>query len=201
MFKTLYLPDNVGLHDTKIPIAGSGHAMPAMMWRYSSQVLKLKLSLKFTLLWVILPALIIVTACRSDHIIYKETIQIPIGGWAYDDVVTFVFEIMDTSASYTLMLDVKHSNNYGNQNIYTRITTTFPDDSVTTDIVSLELASAVGFWNGRCRGNACVVSIPLQSNVRFRQNGTYQIGFEQYMRNELVEGIEALSLAVRVFER
>lgn len=134
------------------------------------------------------------SSCTGDRVIYEKVHQIENGQWIYGEMRTFDFEVVDTSADYRLLLYLEFNTDYRWQNFYTKITTTFPGDSVRTDILSLELASKSGRWYGKCNSESCSLTIPLQENVRFKVAGNYSISFDQYMREEDVSGITAVGL-------
>jgi gliding motility-associated lipoprotein GldH len=93
------------------------------------------------------------------------------------------------------MLHLTHAKDYAWENIYVRIKTFFPDDSMKTDILSLDLADG-GVWVGSCRREKCRLTIPLQQYIRFPLPGEYALTFEQYMRQGVVPGILGLGLTV-----
>lgn len=138
--------------------------------------------------------MLVLGACQSDKVIFNEQQEIAGETWAYDDPVVFTFNVEDTTATYRLLLDVTHRADYQWENFYTRIRTAFPRDSVREDIVSLELAANTGEWYGKCRGDACTVTIALQERVRFAEPGQHSLAFEQYMRENNLRGIQALRL-------
>lgn len=132
--------------------------------------------------------------CQQDKVIFDEDQEIPGAVWAHDMPLDFTFAVKDTTTTYRLLLDITHSEDYQWENFYTRILTSFPQDSVKEDIVSLELASNIGSWYGKCRSNSCTVTIPLQQRVRFANTGEHTLSFEQYMRVPQLQGIEKLRL-------
>lgn len=136
--------------------------------------------------------------CNTDEVIFRQVDEIPNGQWAYGDMYEYAFEVTDTSETYRLLLYLDFSTDYNWENLYTEISTTYPNDSTRTDIVSLELASSTGSWFGDCNAKHCELNIPLQEKVRFPMPGKYRISFEQYMRQEVVEGIKAIGMKVIV---
>ena len=134
------------------------------------------------------------SSCSGDRVMYEEVHKIDNGQWVYGQHRDFNFNVTDTSQDYRLLLYLEYNTDYRWQNFYTEITTTFPDDSVRKDILSLELASKTGQWYGKCNSESCSLSIPLQDNVRFNEPGNYDISFDQYMREEDVYGITAIGL-------
>ena len=138
------------------------------------------------------------TGCNNDKVIFKQVDVIQDARWAYGDVYDYNFEISDTGEVYRHLLNLEFSTEYNWENLYTQIGTTYPNDSTRTDVVSFEVVSNTGAWYGECNSRRCELNIPLQENVKFPEPGEYRIAFEQYMRQEVVEGIEGIGLKVIV---
>ena len=134
------------------------------------------------------------SACNRDEVVYEEVQEIRNGAWGYEEPYEFRFEVSDTSEIYRLLLFVGFNTDYSWQNLYTSISTSFPNDSVQTDVVSFELASKSGEWYGDCNSTVCELNIPLQETVRFPEPGSYALTFEQHMREEYVRGIRSIGL-------
>lgn len=135
------------------------------------------------------------TACQTD-LIHDQTLMPEEEGWSYNEPLTFDFQVQDTSLHYEFLLDVSHNRDYPFQNLYTRITTHFPDQSSQENIVSLELANQIGLWEGQCKGENCKLTIALQEKARFNQPGHYQLRFEQHTRQDSLPGINSLRLRI-----
>jgi len=134
-------------------------------------------------------------ACGPDYA-YQQTYELEGDTWSYTDSLTFEFEVPDTATIYDLVLEVRHSASYANQNLYVLIHTTFPAGQRLTEQVSLELSDK-GRWEGDCRGDWCTVRIPIQSGAYFNQTGSHRFVLEQYMRQDPVEGIRSLGLFIQ----
>ncbi len=153
----------------------------------------LKLLSVFTSLFA---SCLLLTSCGGDFI-FEETINTNAGNWAYEDVLQFDFTIDDTSKRYDLLLEVEHVGDYGYQNLYVQFHTQFPSGEKKTQLVSLELATKSGIWNGQCSGNTCTVGIRLQTNTVFEETGEHSISVEQYMRKSPLSGVVGMTLQIR----
>lgn len=139
--------------------------------------------------------LFLAAACNNDHI-FKKEIELPDGGWYYNRPVVFEFDINDVEKKYDLLLGIEHAGDFGFQNLYVQFHTVHPSGEKRSQVVSLELANKTGIWNGKCRGNACNVEIPLQINATFKETGRHSITVEQYMRRDPVVGVQGLTLKI-----
>lgn len=116
--------------------------------------------------------------------------------WSYENPFINQFEVRDTSRRYHLILDIEHDREYAFQNIYMKIHTRFPNDTLVTDMLSVDMADRAGQWHGNCRGDICYLRVFLQQNISFRDLGEHQIKFEQFTRRENLSGIHSLEFKI-----
>jgi gliding motility-associated lipoprotein GldH len=91
---------------------------------------------------------------------------------------------------------VNHSNDLAFRNVYVKCKTTFPDNQVKEQVLSLELFDESGKPYGKCSSSECNTNIKLIYATRFPLPGTYQLSLEQYGRDSLLNGIESLGLLI-----
>lgn len=139
--------------------------------------------------------MLILSACGPNYL-YNESSSFEQDTWSYAQIQQHEVEIEDLSHLYNLSIGVKHSVEYAYQNLYVKITTTFPDQQTREQVLSLDLADGSGTWYGKCGGKNCTLTIPIQQNAIFEKAGRYRLSIEQYMRTEKVEGIRSLSFMV-----
>lgn len=116
--------------------------------------------------------------------------------WTYDDMASFDFTITDTTSSYDMYLDVKHTHGYPFQNMYLKIISTFPDGAEVSEQHSLELQEKNGEWMGECGSKSCELRFVLREGMRFDTPGDYNISFEQFTRRDSLEGVVSLGLVL-----
>lgn len=133
----------------------------------------------------------------GPEVVYEARHELP-GSWTYADSADFRYEIGDTSRGYDLALTLEHTDAFATQNLYARFVTTYPSGGREVQDVSLELADRFGNWLGECRGEACVLTIPLQRGARYPAPGNYGLTLLQHGRTEQLPGLEAVGLAVTV---
>lgn len=138
-------------------------------------------------------ALLTLSSCNSD-VIFDEDYSIPAYGWAYSEQAAFEFEIDDTTALYRMAVDIDHTSDYPFQNIYLRIHSVFPNDTINVIQHSVELQEPNGQWIGGCSGEDCSVRVILSENMYFNQTGLHKISFEQFTRRDSIKGIEKWGL-------
>lgn len=135
------------------------------------------------------------TACGSKYA-FKKTYNISDNQWTYADSLRFEFNIKDTVTLYNILLNVKHTTDFKFQNLYTRISTQFPNGTRLSKPLSLELADKTGVWQGNCNAKTCNIEIPIQEGAYFNQPGDYVITIEQFMRDSVITGVQSVTLKV-----
>lgn len=139
---------------------------------------------------------IVLSSCRKDILL---DVEFPIAEeqWLINDKKDVEFVVSDTSSVYQMEILIGHSKNYGFQNLYVRMFTTFPSGKNETSITSLELANPDGSWSGDCAGEKCSVLLPLQQRFTFPETGTYKWAIEPYMRMDTVKGIKSIEVTCK----
>jgi len=144
-------------------------------------------------LYLSLALLILLGACKPDAV-YQEHYDFKEDIWMYGDTVSFNFNIEDTSRRYNLYLDIDHMESYPFQNLYLKIHSIFPGDSITREQISLELQEKTGFWTGDCNSSLCKIRFVLREGLLFRETGQYGIKLEQFNRVDTLKGIRRAAL-------
>lgn len=152
---------------------------------------------KISLLIAFIGAFMISSCGPSVVYTHQENIT---EGWQYSEVIDFTFDIDDIEKKYDLVLVVGHSADYAYQNFYTNVTTLFPDGTSVIDPLSIELANKMGSWLSKCDNESCTLPIILRDDIRFKQTGTYKISFQQNSRDQILKGINSISLSLILAE-
>jgi gliding motility-associated lipoprotein GldH len=102
--------------------------------------------------------------------------------------------------AYDLILAVQHDRDFSFENLYVQAETTFPDKSVISHPVSLQLADSQGLWLGKCGKNSCETEIYISPKSYFRSTGLYMLKFTQHSRQDSLPGILGLELRIQEAE-
>lgn len=154
---------------------------------------KIKFKISVSTLSIIAVLLLTMSSCNSD-VIFDEDYTIPEHGWTYGEQAAFEFEIEDTTALYRMSVDIEHTTDFPFQNIYLRIHSVFPNDTINVIRHSVELQEPNGQWIGGCSGEDCAVRVILSENMYFNQTGLHKISFEQFTRRDSLPGIKKWGL-------
>jgi gliding motility-associated lipoprotein GldH len=144
--------------------------------------------------FVIVSIALFVVGC-GPKIIYetKQDVKEP---WPYEEAHHFEFEIKDTVPAYDLHMKVDHSPDFGYENLYVMIKTTFPDGNVVNHPLSLQLADGSGQWVGDCSSHVCNSDILIASDSYYKIAGKYKISIQQHSRVDTLSGVKAIGIKV-----
>ncbi len=128
---------------------------------------------------------------------FEKTVKIPSREWFYNNTPAFTFNITDTSSLYNLYIVLRHTDAYNYNNIWLRLGTQFPGDSVQFQNINLTLASDSKGWEGNGMDDIFEVRKNISRGpVSFKKPGDYTFSVSQIMRENPLENI--LNVGVRV---
>lgn len=151
-----------------------------------------KSSLPFVLLAVVT---VILSSCDKTRILEKNE-DIKNHSWAYADVKTFEAQIADTSLTYNIYINMRHSFTFEWRNAWVDIETVFPDGKKFHKRVNLPLSQPDGQWFGDCLGDNCDIRVPIQSNAYFPQPGKYIFKLKQDMRVNPLQNVKSIGMRI-----
>ena len=139
---------------------------------------------------------IIALACiKIDQ--FEKTVQIPSRQWFYNNTPAFTFHITDTASLYNLYIVLRHNDAYDYNNIWLRLGTQFPGDSMHFQNINLTLANDATGWEGSGMDDIFEVRKNIsQGPIPFKKTGDYTFSVSQIMRENPLENI--LNVGVRV---
>ncbi len=127
-------------------------------------------------------------SCESN-IVFSETRTMD-GYWGQDEVVEFKLPQLDSLKNYNLFVNIRNSNEYKYNNIFLIVSINFPYGKTVTDTLEYRMANPDGSWMGQGVGSIKENKLWYKENVRFFENGIYNVTIEQAMRNNgAVEGV------------
>lgn len=159
-------------------------------------------------LFLVLPFVLLLGGCLESPV-YQKQYSVPGNAWDYGWKPVFEFDITDTTSAYNLYFLVRHTEAYPNSNIWMKIHTKEPGDTVfREDRIEVPLAQSDGRWLGKGIGSVWEQRMPLTRNdapMLLRKKGRYTIRLEQNMRtNPLPEvlqvGLRIEKAGTRTFE-
>ena len=127
-----------------------------------------------------------ISLISCDNTAYENYYSFDNESWNSDSLKRFDFEIMDTLATYTLSLNVRHSINYEYQNLFVFIS------GEVNDTIELMLADKNGKWKGLGISDVREFTCPIEKARTFSKKGKHSINIEQAMRYGANEKIQNL---------
>jgi gliding motility-associated lipoprotein GldH len=146
------------------------------------------------------PLLVLLVVMACNRPLYHEKEEISGDGWKIEDTLHFAFDITDTVKPYNVIIEINHSEDYPNRNLWLFITTQFPSGKLYVDTFNCYLAAPDGKWVGSGR-NGKTASVVYRLKVRFPETGHYQMDICQAMRTQKLKGVKQLGLRIEEAER
>ena len=135
------------------------------------------------------------TACNTIGV-FEKNIAFKKQEWAGNNKPAFTFTIKDTLSAYNIYLVFRHTDAYGFNNIWMKVSRKGPDTSYTQQ-VDLRLASNAQGWLGTGMDDIWEHRIPItEGATRFRKSGDYEFTLEQVMRQDPL--LHVLNAGIRI---
>lgn len=113
---------------------------------------------------------------------YERQATIPSQEWSYDFSPEFKFDIRDTTSRFLIYVSIRHTDQYQFNNIWLRVGSKAPGDTLKFQNLNLELASQDS-WDGRGMDDIYEVRKLISNGpVSFRKPGEYVFSISQIMR-------------------
>jgi gliding motility-associated lipoprotein GldH len=147
------------------------------------------------LLFISLISIAIVSCGKID--LFEKQAQIPAQQWFYHFVPEFTFSIEDTASLYNVYIVLRHTDLYNYNNIWLRVGSKGPNDSMHFQNINLVLASDSKGWEGRGTDDIFEVRKSISPGpVSFKTPGQYTFSIAQIMRENPLRYI--LNVGIRL---
>lgn len=147
--------------------------------------------MKFNKLFLLIVIVLCLGGCTPKHNAYSDYVNIACRGWAYGDTLTFMPQLDDSIANGTLLIALRHSNNYIYRNIWLEIVRE-SNGLIETDTLNVELADVYGRWHGSGFGSRYQITDTIDGCATL-YDGT-PIKLRHIMRADTLNGIEQVGL-------
>ncbi|HET8963199.1 MAG: gliding motility lipoprotein GldH [Chitinophagales bacterium] len=142
--------------------------------------------------------ILLLFACDTSRV-YDKNEQILNAKWLYDQPLSFSITIQDTTESYNMFINVRHSDMYAYNNLLMQMQTIFPDSTIQNDNIEVVLSETSGEWTGNCIDNVCYNSILIRSAFTFPEPGNYTFILTQNMRINPITEIMDVGVKIEKF--
>ncbi|HKK82580.1 MAG TPA: gliding motility lipoprotein GldH [Prolixibacteraceae bacterium] len=139
--------------------------------------------------------LMLFVSCQQRSV-YQEYQTVDSNGWHADSVLSFNFEIEDTTETYRILFNNRNLDSYPYQNIWLFVEIMAPDSSLVFDTIEYQLARPNGKWVGEGTSGVYDTRLIYRDNVYFPLSGSYTFDVKHGMRNNKLKGISDFGLSV-----
>ncbi len=146
-------------------------------------------------LFLLISILFIFSSCDPQRI-FEKNIRINPEGWPVGEEILFEVPIYDSLDYYNFYINLRHTESYKFSNLYLFINSHFPGGSSARDTIELILADHTGKWYGNGFGKIKEYQVMIRKGVVFPVNGIYEVGIEQGMRENSLQGIEDIGIRI-----
>jgi gliding motility-associated lipoprotein GldH len=138
----------------------------------------------------------IFVSCVKIDLFEKEA-YIQSQQWFYNDTPSFTFQITDTTSLYNLYIVLRHTDAYNYSNIWLRLGSKAPGDTVHFQNINLPLATDASGWQGTGTDDIFEVRKNITPGpVPFKKPGEYTFSISQIMRENPLKHI--LNVGLRI---
>ena len=140
--------------------------------------------------------LLALIGCSSDN---SEVQMKPLNGaWEMKAEQKFQIKINDAQNLKNIIFVVRNNNDYPFSNIRFIVNfTNLKDKKKQTDTLNYILARPNGEWMGTGFGSTKEILFQYKTDYKFPENGSYEIGILQAMRNKTLPGIEDIGIKIQ----
>lgn len=128
--------------------------------------------------------------------LYEKSLRIPDQSWSYSNKPSFTFNIPDTAALYNIYIVLRHTDAYRYNNIWLRLGSQAPGDSMRYQNINLKLGDDKG-WEGYGMDDIFEIRKSITPGpVSFNKSGKYVFTISQIMREDALKHI--LDVGIRI---
>jgi len=135
-------------------------------------------------------AVLFLSSCGRD-IVYSRFAPIPSEKWHADSVLRLDYTIADTTASYQMILYLRHTDHFPYQNMWL-----FVSEGARQDTIEFYLADDRGQWLGDKKHGFVEMPVLLEENRHFADTGHYCLEVQHAMRDTLLRGVMDVGLEI-----
>jgi gliding motility-associated lipoprotein GldH len=147
-------------------------------------------------------AILFASSCLDKNMAWQQDIVIKDCIWNKDTILKFNIPVENTTALYSLSVNLRNRTDYSFQNLYIFFNINAPNGNATTDTLNFPLAYDDGKWTGsgglfsKFKEN----TFPYRKYIQFPEQGIYTVNIRHGMRKDNLEGIFSVGLTLNYSE-
>lgn len=138
---------------------------------------------------ILISSLLVLSSCNRT--VFSEFQAVPAMGWAADSAFRFDYNIADSTDSYCILINVRHTETYPYQNMWL-----FVSDSLHEDTLEFYLADDRGRWLGNTHHGYIEMPVLYEEAYRFSAGGKKQLRIRHGMRDEVLHGVSDIGVII-----
>ncbi len=148
---------------------------------------------------VVLLSTLLLASCSGNRV-FEQNESLPNAVWQVNDIKSFSFQVPDTTRQYNVLFNIRSSADYDYQNLFFSYMLKNASGTVLDSaLVEENLFDPItGKPLGQGFGNYSDLQIPIITNTRFTDTGSYQLNLQQFMRTESLAGVVSVGARVEV---
>ena len=139
--------------------------------------------------------LLFLNSCSDPNAVVDQSTPIDNHNWSYTNTVKTSVKIDDTSIPYNLYINLRVTGEYKYSNIFVLLHKNGPKLKGVTRF-EIKLANLDGEWLGTGSGNLYSYQVPLITNFKFPDKGTYTFEIEQNMRDNPLHEVNDVGMRI-----
>jgi gliding motility-associated lipoprotein GldH len=150
-----------------------------------------------SLCFAIFPALLafMLNGCSDPNAIIDQNTSINNRNWSYANQITNSFKIDDPNRLYNIYINLRVTGEYKYSNIFVLLHKSGPKLGGVTRF-EIKLANPDGEWLGQGSGNLYSYQVPVMTNFKFPEKGSYTFTIEQNMRDNPLHEVNDVGIRV-----
>ena len=140
-------------------------------------------------------SIFLLSACEPNRF-FEENQTIESKKWKYDDAKIFYIDIKDTTAFYTVFINIRHNGNYRYSNLFLQLESKGPNAIKGKQLLEFRLAEEDGKWLGQGIGNLFSYQIPVKKDLKINKAGRYEFILTQEMRDNPLLNVEDIGIRI-----
>lgn len=140
-------------------------------------------------------AMLFLNSCTDPNMIVDQNTPIDNHNWSYANTVKNEVKIDDPSIKYNIYINLRVTGEYKYSNIFVLLHKSGPKLKGTTRF-EIKLADLDGEWLGQGSGNLYSYQVPIMTDFKFPEKGTYTFSFEQNMRDNPLHEVNDVGIRV-----
>ena len=149
--------------------------------------------------YLYLGLVILLTAC-TGRTIYSHYEPLPLSGWHADSAMRYDFVITDTLQAYDLVINLRHTERYPNQNFWVFAALYRDSLLLSADTLDYYLADQRGRWHGNGFGDRRDMPMLYKRQYLFEHAGAYHLSLQHGMRDTLLTGVSDIGFTIEKSE-